>query len=170
MKVFSLAKWHTTDDSDGAITRYRDYLEDIRPRLPGDIQKLAGAGGDISLNDGTVTRLQVSLSDACVDIYINGKWIGDTVLGLRKFHLAYSGVTEFSSSIDPDATGSNEDGYDGYGDHGFDEFELIGDELYEHRMLFWSGITLSIRFSGFTLAYEDVPNEYEDVPKEKSHG
>ncbi len=71
MKVFSLAKWQTMDDSDGAITRYRDYLEGIRSRLPGDIRKLASAGSDISLNDGTVTRLEVSLSDARVDIHMD---------------------------------------------------------------------------------------------------
>lgn len=159
MKVFSLAKWQTTDDSDGAIARYYDYLSGIRSRLPADIQKLAGAGGDITLNDGTITRLEVSLPDARVDIHMDGKWIADTVVGLRKLHLAYSGVTQFDSTIDPEPNGPDELGYSGYGDHGADEFELIGDDLYEHRMLFWSGIILSIRFSGFTLAYEDMPNE-----------
>ena len=87
MKAYSLAKWQTTDDSDGAITRYRDYLASIRLRLPRDVQKLASAGGDISLNDGTITRLDVSLPEARVDIQMDGKWIGGTVVGLRKFQL-----------------------------------------------------------------------------------
>ena len=45
----------------------------------------------------------------------------------------------------------------GYGDLGYDEIEVLRDGLYEHRILFSSGIELQVRFTGFKLWYKDKP-------------
>ena len=97
----------------------------------------------------------MSVKDATVNIIFNGKWINDTTVGLRVFNLSYTGVTNLTSVVDNDVNGLSESGY---GDHGFDEIEIVDNKLYEHRMLFSSGIELHIRFKDFSINYEDVPN------------
>jgi hypothetical protein len=155
MKVFSIRTWQ--DDADEAVKSYWAYVARIRSRLPSDLQRIAGAGGDITLNDSAVERIDISVGDATAEIRLSGKWVEGSVVGSRLLRLCYRGVSHVSSSVDPDVDGS---GWAGYGDHGFDEVELLGGGLYEHRMLFSSGIELDIRFSEFSLTYEDVPNRW----------
>lgn len=151
-------KYFTVDDwSEGAATggAYQSYIQSIRSLLPEDLQVLTGAGGSVSLNDGEIERLEMSIDTKSVTLVINGKWINGTVVGTRIFHLNYKDVASVTSQVDPAARGIHGGGY---GDHGFDEIEVLGDGLYEHRMLFSSGIELHIRFGDFFLDYKDIPN------------
>ena len=155
MKYFSVKDWNEWDDMGEAVIAYRNYVSSVRPELPEDIQRLTGAGGDISLNDGEITSVTISIVSSAASMTIDGKWIHGTETGRRVFQLMYSGVVLVDSSIDPDAEGLHGSGY-GY--HGFDEFEVIETGLYEHRMLFSSGIEFAIRFGNFILSYTDYHN------------
>ena len=44
----------------------------------------------------------------------------------------------------------------GYGDLGYDEVDVLEPGLFEHRMLFSTGITLSIHHREFHLRFEDI--------------
>ncbi len=154
MKYFSVNDWTEWSETAENVVAYRTYIDSIRSFLPIDLQLLTGAGGKLSLNDGEIETIQVSLEAASVNISIRGKWIKNTVVGERIFFLNYKRVVSLISIIDPNASGLHGSGY---GDHGFDEIEIIGD-IYEHRMLFSSGIELHIRFQDFSLEYNDIPN------------
>ncbi len=155
MKYFTVNDWSDWNENAVQVVAYRSYIQSVRSRLPQDLQLLTGAGGDVSLNDGEVGLLRVSVEAKSVDLVINGKWINGIVVGSRVFHLTYTGVVSVISQIDSAAKGLHGSGY---GDHGFDEIEVIGNSLYEHRLLFSSGIELQIRFRDFSLSYTDVPN------------
>ena len=60
-----------------------------------------------------------------------------------------------TSSVVPDLQGLFSGGY---GTHGFDEVEVLEEGLFEHRMLFSSGIEVAIQFRDFVLDYTDFPN------------
>jgi len=155
MKYFSTNCWNDYAQTKEIRKSYLSYVDSISPYIPTSFKSLTGGGGDITLNDASVEHLVVSLGDSTVSMVMNGKWIQGTVTGLRIFSLSYTGVTEVVSIVDPDADGLSGSGY---GDHGFDEIEVIENNLYEHRMLFSSGIELRIRFHDFLLDYRDVPN------------
>ena len=65
-----------------------------------------------------------------------------------RIQLTYRGVERLVSTADP-ATGLP--GPHGYGDLGYDELDAVGPGVFEHRMLFSTGIELPIRFSGCSL-------------------
>lgn len=155
MKYFTVNDWRDWNENSATVAAYRSYIQSMRSLLPEDLQLLTGAGGNVSLNDGEIERLEISIEDKSVDLVINGKWINGTVVGARIFHLIYKDIVSVTSQIDPAAKGLHGSGY---GDHGFDEIEVIGKGLYEHRMLFSSGIELHIRFGDFFLDYKDMPN------------
>lgn len=155
MNYFSIECWSDYERITSIRTLYSSYIDSVRSQLPESLKSLTGGGGSISLNDANIKHLVISLDNSTLDIVMDGKWIQGVVTGLRVFHLSYAGVTQMASVIDPDVDGLSESGY---GDHGFDEIEVLGNNLYEHRMLFSSGIELRIRFHDFHLYHSDVPN------------
>ncbi len=155
MKYFSIQYWSDYEQISDLRKSYRAYISSVETRLPTDLKSLTGGGGNISLNDANIERFVMSVENASVSIMMNGKWIQGAVTGLRVFHLSYIGVTQVVSIVDPDVEGLSESGY---GDHGFDELEVLENNLCEHRMLFSSGIELHIRFRDFFLDYKDIPN------------
>lgn len=152
MKYFSVKDWDDWKEDAENEVAYRSYIETIQTQLPSDLQLLLRDTGSLSLNDGEIESISASIENASVDIILNGKWIIDATIGDRIFHLAYTEVVSFVSTIDPAAGGIH---FSGYGFHGLDEMEVIEAGIYEHRMLFTGGIELAIRFRDFTLTYID---------------
>lgn len=155
MKYFSLGSWDILYSDNKDATKYEAYLDEIRMLLPKTLQSLTVRKSSVSLNDGTIQSIETSLQERQVEIHINGKWIEKTVVGSRNFRLQYKGVTKTTSLVAPNLYGLFEGGY---GVHGFDEVEVLAGGLFEHRMLFSTGIEISIQFSDFILDYVDVPN------------
>ena len=77
----------------------------------------------------------------------------EPVEGGRIIVLTYSGVRNLSTTADPE---QGLQGSHGYGDLGYDEVELLPDGAVEHRLLFSSGIELTVQFDHFRLAYRDI--------------
>ncbi len=166
MKYFSIKCWSKWDEADPIGKAYKQYIQSIRAELPSDLQLLTGAGGDISLNDGTIRKYFVSLPQACVDVEMDCDYEDPNgAFGERMVSLHYKAVEAFSSSVDPD---SGRPLFGAYGDHGFDEIELVENGLYEHRMLFDGGIEIAIRFRDFSLSYVDIPYTPKESKKKKS--
>jgi hypothetical protein len=70
---------------------------------------------------------------------------GPAELEYHNLQLVYEGVSNLYSTATPQkALG----GSASYGELGYDEIELLGEQLYEHRLLFSSGIEMQIQFKG----------------------
>ena len=46
-------------------------------------------------------------------------------------------------------------GGEGWGTLGYNEIEVIGRGLFEHRILFPSSLELQVHYSGFSLSYDE---------------
>ena len=185
MKYFSIQDWKTGEPWDRIQAdekRYRNYVETIRHTLPPDLQRLCDFSpgwheARISLNDCQVQGIRASYEAQTVTVIISGGYddAEGRQVGLRRFTLNYTGVTEFQINAGtenaynpgPDTEPQNAapsiylSGGIEFDDHGWDEIELVEDNLFEHRMLFASGTETAVRFHGFTLETIDVPHEAE---------
>ena len=77
--------------------------------------------------------------------------------------LHYSQVEEVISTADPE---KGLPGPHGYGDLGYDEIERFQSGLLEHRMLFSSGIVLTVRHRGFSIDVHDRKNQEAEQDEE----
>jgi hypothetical protein len=89
--------------------------------------------------------LKFSAHEARLELQIDGfnNYAGEEP---RHYRIEYGGVTALESSADP-AVGLA--GPHGYGDLGYDEFDVVSEGHFEHRMLFSTGIELIVRFKTF---------------------
>jgi hypothetical protein len=150
MKYFTLKWWGGKTGNVMAVNaEYCHYMDSVRKVLPKDLWELYWK---VSLHDARLRRLQ--FADGMLELKLDGerKDKGRLRPGLRRFRLCYQGVSAITSLADPR---KGLPGPFGYGDLGYHEIEIIEEGLYEHRILFSSGIELQMRFSGFVLAYED---------------
>ena len=149
MKYFTLAWWADgTDDTGTEIQEYHRYLDSVRDSLPADLRRLSE---DIGLHDARLRRLH--FAHGALELSLDGFGFDEQSRAYfdRQLRLTYGGVSTLGSTADP-KTGLG--GPHGYGDLGYDEMEVIGAGVFEHRMLFSSGIELHVRFASFSLWYE----------------
>lgn len=152
MRHFSLSSWDILYSQNKDAIEYENYLDGVRSLLPSGLVSLTTRKSGVSLNDSTIQSIETSIQEQTVVFCLNGRWIKETVVGLRTFRLQYKGVTRVTSSVAPDLHGLFGGGY---GNHGFDEVEVLKEGLFEHRMLFSSGIEIAVQFSDFVLDYTD---------------
>lgn len=160
MKYFTIQWWSgEVEDQNVASEEYSRYLDQIIADLPDSIRRLTR---EVSLHDARLLRLHVSLSEKSLAIELDGCGYDEQSKSYfgRRFRLTYCGVESVTSTADP-RTGLP--GPHGYGDLGYDEIERIQPGIYEHRMLFSTGIELHVRFSDFSLRYEDYQTEDGDL-------
>ena len=181
MKYFSIEDWKTWEPWDRIQAdrkRYHEYIGTIRHKLPPDLLRLCDfslgwSEKRLSLNDCQMQQISTDYAAQTVTFVLSGGYddAGGRQIGLRCFTLKYSGVTVFhigagSESAynpvpdwEPQAEPQAVITSDGitFDDHGWDEIELLGDGMIEHRMLFASGTEIAVRFRGFTLDTVDDP-------------
>jgi hypothetical protein len=75
----------------------------------------------------------------------------DSHAGDERFTLTYREVVRVESPADP-MVGLR--GPHGYGDFGYDEVEVLSTGVFEHRMIFSSGVELRVVFGGFKAQRE----------------
>jgi hypothetical protein len=152
MKFYTLADWKreqecSLQEFDEIISRhkeYRAYLESIRSRLPARFQHFVDLA---SLHDGEVLEISIEPSSAVASLWCRAL---DNESNGRDGHylrLDYHGLQNFQS-ICPEEQSF---GGDGYGDIGNDEIELLAEGVYQHRLLFSTGIEIAITFNDFTF-------------------
>lgn len=155
MKYFTLKWWAMeTDKPESVIADYERYIGTIRSRLTPALHSLLG---EVSLHDSKVRKFAVDIPNQTVSILLHGfadPWSPEGQTG-RRFELSYEGVTAVESTNENGCTSEALD----ESDLGYDEIELLPDNLWEHRILFGSGIELTIRFRDLKLKYQPLPEE-----------
>jgi hypothetical protein len=139
MRFFTMAWWGGDHKGDDAMAAYAQHLAAIRDRLPPD---LLATQESVSLHDSRLRELRLMAKDGSLRIAL------DSYRGDERFTLVYSGVARFESFADPDV---NLGGPGGYGDLGYCEVSVLPSGLFEHRLLFSTGVELVVEFSGFQL-------------------
>ena len=125
-------------------TDYAQHLDAIRARLPADLLALQET---ISLHDARLRQLVVLPAAGTVQLVL------ESYAGRERYILEYLGVGRIESSADPDV---GLGGPHGYGDLGYDEVDVLPSGAFEHRLLFSSGIELSLEFRGFELKRQNL--------------
>lgn len=153
MKYFTPKWWAgEVENSDAVVADYERYVDSIRSHLTPTLRSLHA---DVSLHDSRIRRLSVDIAHRTVSITLDGfadPWSPDSQTG-RRFDLRYEGVTTIESTNGGEWASEAFDN----SDLGYCEIELLPDGLWEHRMLFSSGIELAIRFRDLSLNYEALP-------------
>jgi hypothetical protein len=152
MKYFTIDWWNGyVEDDEAPCREYRDYLDQVSTLLPDAIRKLSY---EVSLHDAELRWLCISIQESSVVMDLDG-WDysvqPDVAAWIR---LTYRGVTAVSCTADPER---GRPGPPGYGDLGYDEFEVLEPGYYEHRMLFSGGIEMHIRFAELEVFLERLP-------------
>jgi len=169
MKFFTIDWWsgEIKDDHMDSLDRYRAHIEKILPKLTEDHCRLVN---EVTLHDAFLRSLSVDYTDASIILNLDGTGYDESTKSYfrRHFELRYDGVQSVRSDADPD---KGLPGPHGYGDLGYDEIDVLERGLFEHRMLFSTGITLFISHREFQLRFEDVkPTEAEqDVSAKSDH-
>jgi hypothetical protein len=154
MKHFTIQWWSgEIDDQMPAFKAYEAYLAEVKPRLPADLRRLTE---DVSLHDSRLRRLLLASDkkELVIDLDGWGRDEGHQSYHAVKIRLAYGGVFSFESLADPEAGLA---GPHGYGDLGYDEIEILGPGLFQHRMLFSTGVEFAVTFGAFALTCEKNP-------------
>jgi hypothetical protein len=150
MKYFTPEWWAMEVESpEAVVTDYHLYIASIRSRLSPSLLSLHE---EVSLHDSVVRGFMADLKIDTVLITLEGwtnPWSPDGKTG-RRFNLRYEGVTAIENT---NMGGWVSELLDN-SDLGYSEIELLSEDLWEHRMLFASGIELKIRFEKFGLKYE----------------
>jgi hypothetical protein len=161
MKHFTIQWWSgEIQDQMPAFRAYEAYLAGVRKDFPPEICRLLD---EVSLHDSRLRRLHVISEKKEVLIELDGCGYdeGQQLYHDLKIKLAYGGVSSLESLADPDVGLA---GPHGYGDLGYDEIEILKPGLYQHRMLFSTGIELAVTFTGFQLTHarKQEPNKSVD--------
>ena len=153
MKFFTIEWWSgDVENQMSVFDEYSEHIERIRSQLQADHMVLLN---DVSLHDSHLTNLAVSCADDSLVIELDGYGFDvstNSHFG-RYFSLIYDGVVSFVSTADAD---KGLPGPHGYGDLGYDEIDILDSGVFEHRMLFSSGIVLKVKHRKFALRYTDV--------------
>lgn len=150
MKFFTLDWWlavQSLEDHD-PVPDFRKHLDTIRDRLPPGLLQLQES---ISLHDSHLREIAWDADSNLLTIRLTGS---NEQGGARSFQLTYKQVQAYRSTADPEI---GLGGPHGYGDLGYDEADITDDGLFEHRLLFSSGIEIQIHFRDFELTWSDLP-------------
>lgn len=140
MQFFTLEWWRgcqTAEQTGDPCTEYARHFDRIRTRLPVHLLTMLES---VSLHDSRMRQFVVSPGQQTVQLLLEN-YAGD-----ERFTLTYRGVERFESWSDPNV---GLRGPHGYGDLGYDEVDVLSSGVYEHRLLFSSGIELGIVFHEF---------------------
>ena len=161
MKYFTIQWWSgDVEDQMSAFRAYDAYLADAKRELLPELSRLLE---EICLHDSQLRRLHIVPEKKELFIDLDGcvRDEGRQSYHALKIGLTYLGVESFESLADP---GLGLAGPHGYGDLGYDEIEVLRPGLFQHRMLFSTGIEFSVTFTGFRLNHER--KEDPDQPPE----
>ena len=160
MKYFTIEWWSGEVEDDSSLFEdYRKHVEGIFRDLPTDHQRL---DREISLHDSHLLNLDIDLLSAILTLDLDGSGFDEDSKSYfgRRFCLRYTGVESVRITANPE---KGLPGPHGFGDLGYDEIYIPEPGLFEHRMLFSTGIVLLVLHRGFTLTYTDNKQEAEQA-------
>jgi hypothetical protein len=121
---------------------YEKHFESVRRLLPSGISQLSD---NETLHDATLTSIELDMAVRALAIKLRG-WNRPFREG-RLFTLSYGNVGTVSISA---VSKHPLPGAPGFGDLGYWEFDVHSPGTFTHRMLFSTGIELSVFFSRFS--------------------
>ena len=140
MRFFTMDWWHGVQDGtdEDPVGAYERHMASLRPVPPA----VAGLDDVPSLHDAHMVR--IDHFDGSVELTLSTL----SQEGRVPVCLSYGRVDAFSLAAD---TEQALPGPLGFGDLGYCEIDTPSEGMFEHRMLFSSGIELSVRFQDFTV-------------------
>ena len=150
MKYFTLDQWIADQDSEtqanageSARLRYSAYLDRVRSRLPVEFLPLTS---EVVIHDARLLSAVCRIEEGAFELRLDpGPFTNRDWVELRLLYIGVSGV-RFSSDPDKGLSGPH-----GFGDLGYDEIEALDGGMFEHGLLFSSGIELAVEFAAFRL-------------------
>jgi hypothetical protein len=146
MRFFTMDWWQgiQSGSSENPSDAYNRHLTSLRP-FPSSVARLEQLP---SLHDAHVR--QVEHLGSAVEVSLEtwgekGGWI--------PVRLSYGGVEKFELAVDAEDALS---GPGGFGDLGYYEIDAPSAGVFEHRLLFSSGIELRVRFREFNFSVNAV--------------
>jgi hypothetical protein len=113
--------------------------------------------GHIAITDGALTQVALDFASSRLRLEFGAAEIKDGSLGWKiisyRAALTYVGIRSLLSGSEP---GYGLPGPAGYGQMGFDEFEVLDDGLFQHSLLFSSGIEIAVTFTDITVELADL--------------
>lgn len=140
MKYFTLDWWR--GDAECDFEQYHSYINSIRPQIA---ENLIEFMDNISLHDAHIIHFNLDMANGRLEFLLDAMFPSSGPADVEHHNpkLVYEEVSAFHSTSTPKkALG----GPASYGELGYDEIELLGEQLFEHRLLFSSGIELQIQF------------------------
>ncbi len=147
MKFFTIEWWLgiQSNEMSDPLVAFAEHIAILRDKLPPDLIVLHES---VSLHDAILRSFEHQADFNRLTLIIHG-YNGSGVR--RLFTLCYDGVRAHRFISDPKLGFS---GTTGFGDLGYCEPDILPDGLFQHRMLFSSGIELQIDFTEFKLVVQ----------------
>ena len=141
MKYFTMDWWVNRCEPLSVCDDYKRYFDSVRGALPEQILRFVDGH---TLHDSVVRELSVRAGDETARIVADGfdVHLEESVT----YELEYAGVV--AVTIRGEASDSL-GGPAGLGHLGYDEFEHVQSGVFEHRLLFSTGVEILIRFRAF---------------------
>lgn len=152
MRFFTIEWWNALQDPRiGAEEIWRPqhefaaHMDSIRRSLPADFQKLFDESEELRapLHDATMRTLTVDDGTLALEFETTGRVLPRSVRALyadlRSFSIVQGNNCGLASSA-------------GFGTYGYDEADILEPGIFEHRILFSSGIELRIAFGDYRLS------------------
>ena len=151
MKYFTMDWWANRCEPLTVCDDYKEYIDSVRGSLPEQILRFIDGH---MLHDSVVSDVSVRPGDETARIAADGF---DANLDKRvAYELEYAGVVVVT--IRGGASDSLP-GPAGLGHLGYDEFEPLQSGVFEHRLLFSSGVEILIRFRAFRFVATPSANK-----------
>jgi hypothetical protein len=129
-------------DEHDAVSAYRERLAEIAGKLPPQSLELAK---DVSLHDGVFRRFDVDESSGGIEISLE---IQDDRAGRPRVDLRYDNAAVIGGYTDEMVRMINDPDTVVLAH----EVDVVGESVFEHRMLLWPEGELAISFSGFSFS------------------
>ena len=145
MRYFTAEWWESAGDhlDDEPIEAYRKWFDEARARLPAQVGVFFDRH---TLHDSRIAGWDADYSSSILNLLLHG-W--DVSFNRRiAYDLRYSDASAFKLVSCPR---SEIVSLGDLGDLGYDEFDVLRDGMFEHRMLFASGQEMVVRFADFAF-------------------
>jgi len=146
MKYYTFEWWYGEEEEEDEpahpYTAYSSRIKEIENKLPNSVKEFMR---DVSMHDSKIIKLDIGVDDKTVRVVSLGYGLNSY---LTEYELCYSGFTHYGTTSDPE---KGLPGPHGYGDWGYDEFDLCDTGQFMHSVIFSSGIEMTIKFSDFSF-------------------
>ena len=143
MKYLTLDWWMGNSEEESVLDKYHEDFENVKKQLSKSILEFADS---VDLHDGNIFRTYLRSGE--IRLYISCFIYDEKGVGVGRsyYEVIYGGVEEAKFISDPE---KGLPGPFGFGDMGYDEWEIKENGKFCHSILCSSGIEIKIIFESF---------------------